>query len=271
MIAVTAASGAYGRLVVAGLRPLSRAGSVVAVVRAPERAGYLAAEGVEVRRGDYDDPGSLRTAFKGVDRLLLVSSPELDPARRILQHRTALDAARDAGVGHVVYTSFLGAGTRPEGVTAAHHATERALSDSGLPHTVLRHPFYSEAFLHAGLRDAVASGELPHGTGGRGLNTAFRADLAEAAVHVLTEEQHLGRAHDFTGTPWTYPELAEVLTAVSGTPVVARERTEPAPGAHGWLEGQVRAGELELRTDDLAQVLGRPPVALGEAVSALLA
>ncbi|MET9132520.1 NAD(P)H-binding protein [Streptomyces antibioticus] len=65
MIAVTAASGAYGRLVVAGSRPLLPAGSVVAVVRAPERAGDLAAEGVEVRRGDYDDPGSLRTAFKG--------------------------------------------------------------------------------------------------------------------------------------------------------------------------------------------------------------
>jgi len=271
MIAVTAASGAYGRLVVGRLLDRWRAGPVVAVVRDPERAADLGARGAEVRRGDYDDPDGLRTAFAGLDRLLLVSSPELDPARRIAQHRAALDAARAAGVGAVVYTSFLDADTRSDGVTAAHHATERALKDSGLPYTLLRHPFYSEAFLHPGLREAVASGELVHGTGGRALNTAFRADLAEAAARVLTEDHHLGRAYDFTGPLWTYPQLAEVLSSVSGTPVIARERADRAPGAHGWLEDQVRSGALERRADDLHQVLGHPPTSLEQAVTALLA
>ena len=109
-----------------------------------------------------------------------------------------------------------------------------------------------------------------HGTGGRARNTAFRADLAEAAARVLAEDHHLGRAYDFTGPRWTYPRLAEVLSSVSGTPVIARGRTGRAPGAHGWLEDQVRSGALERRSDDLHQVLGHPPTSLEQTVTALL-
>jgi NAD(P)H dehydrogenase (quinone) len=271
MIVVTAASGALGRLVVDQLLTRCPAERVVAAVRDPGRAGDLAARGVRVRVGDYDAPATLRDAFEGADRLLLISSPELDPARRAGQHRAAVDAARSAGVGSLVYTSFLGAGTRADGVTAAHHATERALAASGLPHTVLRHPFYSEAFLDEGLRAAVSSGRLPDGTGGRGLNTALRCDLAEAAARVLTEDGHLGRAYDLTGGLWTFGRLAEVLGRVSGRPVVTRARRDRAPGARGWLEDQVRAGALEQQTDDLRNILGRPATTLDRAVTAILA
>ncbi|MEU4657615.1 NAD(P)H-binding protein [Streptomyces sp. NPDC023723] len=271
MIVVSAASGALGRLVIDRLLARRPAGRLVAAVRDPDAAADLAARGVQVRHGDYDDPATLRTAFAGAGRLLLVSSPELDPARRAGQHRAAIDAARAAGVGSVVYTSFLGAGTQADGMTAAHHTTERALAAAGVPHTLLRHPFYSEAFLHPGLRAAVASGELADGTGGRGLNTASRADLAEAAARVLTEDGHLGRAYDFTGGRWTYHQLADALSRVGGRTVVRRDRRERAPGAQGWLEEQVRAGALELQTDDLRHVLGRPATTLDQAVTALLA
>ncbi|TDC74325.1 NAD(P)H-binding protein [Streptomyces hainanensis] len=271
MIVVSAASGAFGRLVVDGLLARVPADRVAAAVRDPARVADLAARGVRVRHGDYDDPAGLRAAFAGADRLLLISSPELDPARRAAQHRAAIEAARDAGVGSLAYTSFLGADTRPDGVTAAHHATEGLLRASGLPHTLLRHPFYSEAFLNPGLRAAVAAGELPDGTGGRRLNTAFRRDLAEAAVRVLTEDHHLGRAYDFTGEPWTHPRLAATLSRLAGTPVAHRPRAERAPGPQGWLEEQARSGALERVTDDLERVLGRPPTTLDEAVAGILA
>ena len=168
MIAISAASGALGRLVISHLR--SRA-EVVAVVRDPERAP----EGVPVRRGDYDDPASLREAFDGADRLLLISSPELDPTRRIRQHLAAVAAAKDVGVGAIVFTSFLGADTVATGMTEAYHATEQAILDSGLPYTLLRHPFYSDAFVQQ-----VSSGEITSSTGGRSLNTAFRSRLGRS-------------------------------------------------------------------------------------------
>ncbi|WP_326823150.1 NAD(P)H-binding protein [Streptosporangium sp. NBC_01756] len=270
MIVVSAAAGAFGRLVIDRLLTRMPAGEIVAAVRAPAAAADLTARGVQVRRGDYDDPASLREAFGGAGRLLLISSPELDPARRLSHHQAALDAARATGVGAVVYTSFLGAGTGGTGVTEAHHATEKAILAGGLPYTMLRHPYYSEAFLNLGLRTAVAAGELTDATGGRGLNTALRADLAEAAANVLTGEGHLGRGYDFTGPRWTYPQLARTLTEVSGVPVAYREAADEADGAMRWLNGQIRAGELEAQTGDLHQVLGRPATTLHQAVTAAL-
>ncbi|MFI6798740.1 NAD(P)H-binding protein [Streptosporangium canum] len=270
MIVVSAASGALGRLVVEQLLTRVPAGEVVAAVRDPGAAADLATRGVQVRRGDYDDPASLREAFGGAGRLLLISSPELDPARRLAQHLAAIDAAGIAGVGALAYTSFLGAGSDGTGVTEAHHATEKAILGSGLPYTMLRHPYYSEAFLNSGLRAAVASGELTDATGGRGLNTASRADLAEAAANVLTGDGHLGRGYDFTGPLWTYPQLARTLAEVSGVPVAHREGPDDASGALRWLNGQVRAGALETQTGDLREVLGRPAMTLRQAVTAAL-
>lgn len=270
MIVVSAASGAFGRLVVEQLLTRIPAKDIVLAVRSPESVAGFAAQGIQIRRGDYDVPDSLPTAFEGADRLLLISSPELDPVRRTGHHKAAVDAARKVGVGVVVYTSFLDADTKADGVAAAHHVTERALRDSGLGHTVLRHPFYSEAFLNSGLNGAVAGGELWDGTDGRGINTASRADLAEAAARVLTEDGHLDRAYDFTGARWTYPELAEVLTQVYGKSVRYRQRPEPAPGVQGWLEDQARSGALERQTDDLGHVLGRPPTPLHQAVRELV-
>lgn len=270
LIVVSAASGSLGRMVVDQL--LSRdPGRVAAAVRDPGAVPDLAARGVEVRRGDYDDPMSLRTAFDGADRLLLISSPQLGTADRIRQHLAAVDAAREVGVGAIIYTSFLGAGIAAGAMTEAHHATEQAIVRSALPYTMLRHPFYTEAFLGAGVQAAAAAGELADPTGGRGLNTALKADLAEAAALVLTGDgRHLGRGYDFTGPRWTYPELARTISRVSGRPVAYREGSADIPGAMGWLNGLVRAGALEAQTGDLEAVLGHRATTLEQAVTSLL-
>ncbi|MGW4241363.1 NAD(P)H-binding protein [Nocardia sp. NPDC004722] len=234
MIVITAASGALGRLVVERLP-----GELVrAAVRNPRRRGQV--------RADYDDPDSMREAFAGAERLLLISSPELDPARRLHHHLGALRAARQAGVRWVVYTSFLGADTDPTGLTEAHHATEQAIFDSGLAYTILRNPLYSEPFL-----PSPTASEVMSGTGGRGLNTAFRADLARAAATVLVEDGHLGRAYDLTGPLWTFPQLA----AARGLPY----REQAPSGPMGWLHSLARSGRFERQTGDLERLLGRRP------------
>nr|WP_062338118.1 NAD(P)H-binding protein [Herbidospora sakaeratensis] len=238
MYAVTAATGQLGRLVLDRLK-----GDVVAIARDVSRLPA----GIEARHGDYDDPHSLEAAFAGVDRLLLISSPELDAARRIAQHRNVIDAAVAAGVTAVVYTSFLDADTVATGMTEAHHATEQAIFASGLACTILRNPFYGDAFL-----PRVTEGVIRSSTGGRGLNTAFREDLAQAAANALTGEGHLGRAYDLTGPLWTYPEVAEALG------VAYEEVPDAGPGPMAWLNGLVRGGALERQTGDLESLLGRP-------------
>jgi NAD(P)H dehydrogenase (quinone) len=266
-IAVTGASGALGRLVLDQLLTQVAGDQVIAITRDPQRLTGL---GVQVRHGDYDDPASLRTALRHVAVLLLISSPELQTERRVAQHTRVVTVAREAGVQTLVYTSFLGAQVGDNPLTEAHHRTEQVIAESGLSATSLRHPFYTEGFVHDGLREAVASGELISGTAGRSLNTATRADLAAAAVRVLTDEEHRNSSYDLTGPLWNYPDLAAVLSEVSGSPVRRVEATEDLPGAMGWLHRLTKAGALEQQTPDLQKLLGRAPRSLRETVHHLL-
>ena len=268
MIMVTAATGEFGRLVVDQLLERVPASDVAVAVRDIPKAADQADRGVQVRHGDYGQPGSLRHAFAGADRLLFISAPD-ENGDRVRQHQNVVDAARATGVGRLVYTSGLGADLISEGGLADHHATERAIRDSGLPYTILRHPIYSEWFIHPGLREAVNSGELTSSSGGRGMNTALRADLAEAAAVVLTSQDQLEESYDFTGRRWTFQELAEVLSEVSGRTITDREVDED-DGIMTMIGPAVRAGIFEQHTDDLERILGHPSTSLRAAVAAAL-
>src|SRR5918997_1444917 len=109
MYVITGVTGKLGRVAVEDLLTRVPAAQVVAVARDPRKAAALPGGGVDVRRGDYEDPTSLRTAFSGGDVLLLVSSPNITPGARARQHGNVVDAAVAAGVGRVVYTSAIGA------------------------------------------------------------------------------------------------------------------------------------------------------------------
>src|SRR5690242_19801503 len=100
MIVVTGATGQLGKLVVEGLLEKLPADQVVAAVRSPEKAADLAGRGVDVRRADYTDPASLTAAFKGADKVLLVSGSEV--GQHVAQHQAVIEAAKQAGVGHLV-------------------------------------------------------------------------------------------------------------------------------------------------------------------------
>ena len=268
MIVVSAATGEFGRLVVDQLLERVPSSQIAVAVRDVRKAADLADRGVQVRHGDYEDPDSLRRSFDGADRLLFISAPT-ESGDRMRQHHNVVDAARATGVGRLLYTSALGADVIDEGGLADHHATERAIRDSELPHTMLRHPIYSEFFLHPGLVQAIEAGELTSSAGGRGMNTALRADLAEAAAVLLTSSDQLSESYDFTGRRWTFAELAQVLSEISGRTIAYRELDEDE-GIMTMIGPAVRAGVFEHQTDDLERVLGHPGTSLRAAVTAVL-
>ena len=136
MIALTAATGQLGRLVVSQLLETIPASGIVAVVRNPAKAADLAARGVTVRQASYTEPAALAQAFAGVDRLLLISSSEI--GQRVAQHQTVINAARRAGVTLLVSTSLLDADTTTIDLAPEYTATEQAIKTSGLPHIILR-------------------------------------------------------------------------------------------------------------------------------------
>src|SRR3954468_21194238 len=182
-IAITGAAGHLGRLTAQLVLDRVPPGEVVLVTRRPEAIADLAEAGAAVRRGDFDEPESLGAAFAGVDRLLLISVDVL--GNRVAQHTAAIDAATAAGVGHVLYTSGLNAGSElPLVVSHDHGATEQALRDRGLRWTALRMGLYAESQVAAAAR-AVASGHLVHNNGDGATAYVSREDCAAAAAAAL--------------------------------------------------------------------------------------
>jgi NAD(P)H dehydrogenase (quinone) len=275
MIVVTGATGQFGRLVVERLLERVPPSEIAVVVRDPTKAADFAVRRVAARRADYDHPDSLMAAFEDADRLLFVSSPVMGGDRsRLLQHRNVVSAALQAGVGTIIYTSGLGADLVEEDVPILgdHRVTENEIRANGMPYVMLRNPLYTELFINADLRSAIEAGELTSNTMGRGMNTARRADLAEAAAVVLTRPNDDVSIYDFTGPLWTYPELAVTLGEVTGHPVSYRE-VEHDEGAVGFmgLAPLIQSGGFEIHTPDLEVVLGHPAASLPVAVAEALA
>lgn len=280
-LAVTGATGHLGRLAVESL--LARgvpAESVVAVVRSPEKAQYLAARGVQVRHGDYDDPQSLAAAFAGVSKLLLVSASE--PGKRVPQHRNAIEAAVAAGVGFVAYTSILNADTTKMLLADEHKATEELIRASGLRFALLRNGWYFENYTER-LEPVFEHGALLGAAGDGLLAAATRADYAEAAAAVMTGPDLTAGVFELGGDrPFTLAALAAEIAAQSGKPVGYQDLPVdeyakilvsvgvPEGFAHILADSDLGIARGDLTTDsgDLHGLIGRPTTSLADAVAA---
>lgn len=282
MIVVTGATGQLGQLVVDGLLKKIPATEITAAVRNPAKAAGLAAHGVQVKVADYTDPESLVAAFTGADKVLLISSNEV--GKRLPQHLAAIAAAKQARVGHLVYTSVLRADTSTLGLAGEHRGTEAAIRDSGLPFTILRNSWYTENYAQP-IAQAVESGSYVGSAGDGKVASATRADYADAAVEVLTGDGHQGAVYELAGdVSWSFPELAAELSRATGKEVTyrnlpAEQHREVLVGAGvpaefagalvGYDQG-IAQGQLDDNTGQLRALLGRPTTPLAEAVTAIL-
>jgi uncharacterized protein YbjT (DUF2867 family) len=248
-IGVTGATGQLGGRVA---RRLAAAGVAQRLlVRDPDRAPQL--PGADVVRAPFGDGDAVRKALAGLDTVLMVSASET--VDRVDQHRTFIDAAAAAGVGHLVYISFAGAAPDATFTLARDHwATEQHIRASGIPFTFLRDNLYADFLPQMVGADGVIRGPAgdPAGAGptngdptngdpaGAGPTDAGPAaagagraavvaqdDIADAVVAVLRDPgAHAGRAYELTGPEaLTLAEVAAVITTVTGHPVSYRQET----------------------------------------------
>jgi NAD(P)H dehydrogenase (quinone) len=196
-----------------------------------------------------------------------------------------VDAAKRAGVDHLVYTSVLHADTTELAVAPEHKATEQLIRDTGLPFTFLRNGWYHENYLDT-IATAAATGELVGSAGAGRVASAARADLAAAAVAVLTGSGHENKIYELSGdTAWSYPELAAQIAAVAGRDVRYRDVTTdehqaflvdaglPA-GVAGFLvtlDQNVAAGTLADTPGELRALIGRPTTPISDTIGRVLA
>jgi NAD(P)H dehydrogenase (quinone) len=197
MLIIAGASGQLGGGAAEELLARVQPEQVRLLTRTPERLADLAARGAEVRRADLDEPDTLASALEGGRRLLLISTDALD--RRVAQHRAAIDAAVQAGVGHVIYTSVVSPEpANPAAVVETHRQTEDDLRGAGCAWTLLRNNLYAE-YQEPEAREAAASGRVVHNRGDGAAAYVSRMDCAAAAAAVLAQDGHAGRAYDITG------------------------------------------------------------------------
>ncbi|MEL0635304.1 SDR family oxidoreductase [Marinomonas sp. TI.3.20] len=283
MILVTGASGQLGRLIVANLiQRGTPANQIVAAVRSPEKAQDLAEQGIIVRQADYTDTASLTAAMEGVKRVVLVSSSEV--GQRTPQHKNLIQAAKDAKVELLAYTSILDAQNSPLALAAEHVETEQALLDSGVPHVLLRNGWYSENYTGT-VAMAIEHGAVLGSAEEGKYATAARADYAEAAAVAITAENQAGKVYELAGdNAFTLAEYAQKISQINGKSVVYQNLPEaeyakvlvqvglPEGLAAILADSDVGASKGGLFNDSktLSTLIGRPTTPIEDSIKAAL-
>lgn len=246
MIALTGATGQLGRRVIDSLLTKVAAQDIVAIVRSPEKAQDLAAQGVIVRQGDYNDPDALHQALAGVDRLLLISSSEV--GQRTAQHQNVIDAAKKNALRFVAYTSLLHADRSPLGLAEEHRQTEAALQASGLSYALLRNGWYSENYA-ASIPSALKFNAFLGAAGEGRIASASRDDYAEAAAVVMTQAEPAAAVYELAGdSSYTLAEFAAEIAHQSGKPV-AWKNLPPQDFAAVLIEAGLPQGLAQMLAD----------------------
>lgn len=284
MIIITGANGKLGRATVDQLLSRTSAENIGVSVRDPEQARDLAALGVRVRRGEFDDAASLAHAFEGASKVLIVSS-NTGGDRTVQQHQTAIDAAGAAGAGRLYYTSHAGADLISAFPPArSHAATELALRDSGVPFTALRNGFYVDTAVML-VQTALRTGELRAPRDGP-MNYTAHPDLAAATAAALLDDDLDDTILTLTGpAAIDAAELAALASDLAGREVkrvvvsddefraglVAQGLPEPRAAMMLGMFVAARQGGFSRVDPTLARLIGRPAASVQDVLGAVVA
>ena len=164
---------------------------------------------------DFWDPSTFGPVLLGADRVFLLRPPPISRVGPTLNR--FIDAARDRGVRHVVFSSVAGAESNR---IVPHHRVEEHLLSSGLAWTTLRPGFSAQNLATAYRSDIVGSNRV-YVPAGDGLAAFIDSrDIGEIAARALVEEGHVGMAYHLTGPEAiSFADLTSILSDVLGRPI----------------------------------------------------
>lgn len=285
MILVTGATGHLGGHVVSHLKQQLALNQFAVLARNIDKAKGYVEQGVEVRLGDFNEPQSLAKAFAGVSKLLLISTMDMN---RLEQHKNVVDAAKQAGVQHIIYTGLAIQNIDTSAVKdlmISHFQTEDYIRESGLNYTFLRNTMYAEAIPQIIGEDAVETGIVLSGGEGK-VPYVTRAELGEATAKLLLQSGHENQTYHLVGSQaYSYQDIADVLGQLNQTTVAYQNLT-----VQNYREflGQIGLPEFlvylthgtvldianhqyEVASTDLEKLLGRKSASLQEYLKTIYA
>lgn len=280
MILITGATGHFGNATINFLLEKGiEASQISALVRSEESAGDFQKRGLETVIGDYDNYDSLLKAFKGVEKLLFVSGS--DVINRLSQHQNVINAAKEAGVKHIIYTSFQRKNESESSplwiVAQSHIQTEKWLKSSGIEYTILKNNLYMDLLPDSIGEKVLETGVIYVPAGGGKISAVLRSEMAEAAASILATADHEGKEYDFTNAEAiSYEEMAQIISEASGKMIQYISPTVEEYGKtlagfglpaevigiiSSFAEAQAK-GELDIVSTDLEALLGRKPLSV---------
>jgi NAD(P)H dehydrogenase (quinone) len=292
-IVITGASGQYGQAATEKLIALGRAADLILITRSPAKLAGRAAQGCDVRYGDFDKPETLAEAVRGADKMLLISGTRV--GARVVQHKAAIDAAVAAGVQHIAYTSFVDISPEnPAIVTRDHSETEALIKASGMAWTMLRDAHYADAMILNAGPGFIASGIWMTSTKGAKEAMVWRDDCVDSAVAVLTGTGHENKAYQITGPACeSFAEVVAMMNEIVGCQIklvetdddgmyalfdsmgIPREPVDDQSVAGiPWnsddmvsFERAIREGWLDICTGDVEMLTGRKPRSIRQMIA----
>lgn len=276
MILVTGANGHLGAGTIDFLLKKNPDAEIKALVRSEGKGKYLKEKGAEIAIGDYSDFNSLLKATEEVETVLLISSSSL--GERYQQHSDVIKAAKQNGVKHIVYTSFLRANPDSkfsEGID--HVKTEDDILNSGLSYTIMRNTYYAD-FLPDIIGNAYETGAIYYSAGSAKVNFALRKDMAEANAVVLANlPEHRNKIYEITSAEtYSFNDIASMLSSITGKEIkyvdlpvetlkeniVKLGMPERVAELMSSIAESMKAGEFDFIDPALENLLGRKPVSL---------
>jgi NAD(P)H dehydrogenase (quinone) len=284
MVLITTPNSTFGKniiehLIAAGVER-SR---IVGLLKYTSENEWLKHKKIGYRYGDHTNPSSLVQAFSGIEKLLLVS--ETDLQHRTAQHVIILNAAKEAGVKHIIYTSIDRNTDTPKSllkfVLKSHYETEKAIKESAIPYTILRNNLFVDMLPLLVGQNVFETGIVFPADDGK-VGFILRREVAEVVAKILTSSGHENKEYSISNTETvSFDEIAKELTIISG-------RIVPyiIPDLLGYIEAKYNAGfsfeqssafgmfgeaisrgELEIGQTDFEMLLGRKPASVRTALN----
>ena len=278
-ILITGAAGQLGQRVIHHLLETYKvpAANLIAASRDTAKLADLATKGVQTRKADFDDAASLEAAFKGVDRVLIISTDALAvPGQRLKQHTTAVNAAAKAGVKHIAYTSMPSPDKSLVTFAPDHLGTENAVKASGLPYTIIRNAWYHDNYMHS-MPHNLQGGSWYTASGDGKVPNISRDDCALGAAAALASGTTDSATYTLTGSQsLSADEIAATIASAVGKPLSAVKVSDEqllqgllGAGLPDFVatmlvsaDANIRAGNFDQVTDDFTKLTGKQPQTL---------
>ena len=280
---VTLANSHFGSLAIDFLLKEVPPKDIIATVRDLKKGEKFKEKGIEVRLADYSKQEILKEAFKGVDKILFISSIPGQEVSRENQHKNVVEAAKACGVKFIVYTSIIKGDKNEALLSADHKYTEKIIKESGIKHTFCRNNWYFENDELLWKLCGNEGKNLYDPLGNQKIGYALRREYAEAAAKVLTHKNPK-EIYELTGKPRSLKEIGEAIKKItkkdfkiieiSKEKMAEKMKEEGYPelivGTWSFMINDYLKGCLNFESDDFAEILGRPLTSLEDSLKELL-